>query len=341
LRGRPGGRGPRAPQVGQIRLGRFGDDAADEVVLSIRQVEPFPWLELHCHGGVEVVRLCLELLQRRGVTVCSWQELESLTGGNRLRTTALAALTETRTVRTAAILLDQVNGAFAHAVEAILTALDQDVAEAGRLLTELTKHSSLGRHLTRPWRVVIAGAPNVGKSSLINAIAGYQRSIVAPTPGTTRDVISVEIAADGWPIELVDTAGLRSEADPLEAQGIDLAREAVAGADLCLWVLDASAPPIWPDVNSDRLRLVVNKIDREPAWDSEHLANSVRISAQTGAGIGELLQDLAQRLVPQKPSPGAALPFTAEMCEAMGTVEKQLGAGQTAEARRLLRQLLS
>jgi tRNA modification GTPase len=329
-------------QVGRFWLGRFGEDVADEVVLSVHQIEPAPWLELHCHGGVEVVRMCLDALRRRGVEVCSWQELESLTGGNRLHASGLNALTEARTVRTAAILLDQVHGSLARALQSILSAIDaNDVSNATRQLADLLRYADLGRHLTRPWRVVVAGAPNVGKSSLVNALAGYQRSIVAPTPGTTRDVVSVEIAADGWPIELIDTAGLRSDAGTLEAQGIDLARDALAAADLCLWVLDASARPVWPDVGSDQLRLVVNKTDLKPAWDLEQTANSSRVSAQTGAGITDLLQVLAQQLVPRTPPPGAAVPFTTELCDVVATAHRLLDAGRTDQVRQLVRDALA
>src|SRR5439155_711085 len=114
-----------------------------------------------------------------------------------------------------------------------------------RILKELKSRTRLGRHLTNPWRVVVAGAPNVGKSSLVNALAGYARCVVSPTPGTTRDVVSTLIAVDGWPIELLDTAGLRLPGENLEQQGIALARAAVESADLCLWVIDASASPIW------------------------------------------------------------------------------------------------
>src|SRR5207302_2223379 len=115
-------------------------------------------------------------------------------------------------------------------------ALDRgNVDEATQLLGSLVRFAALGRHLTQPWRVAVMGAPNVGKSSLVNALAGYQRSIVAPTPGTTRDVVTTLIAVDGWPIELADTAGLHTQAGDLEGQGIARARAAAGEADLCLW----------------------------------------------------------------------------------------------------------
>ena len=83
--------------------------------------------------------------------------------------------------------------------------------------------------------MVVAGAPNVGKSSLVNALAGFQRSVVSEIAGTTRDVVSVQLAFDGWPVELTDTAGLR-EAEGLEAEGVARANRALAEADLVLWV---------------------------------------------------------------------------------------------------------
>jgi tRNA modification GTPase len=316
-------------------LGYFGDDAADEVVLAVKRVEPVPWLELHCHGGVEVVRMCLDALAHRGVEICSWQRLYQLTEDNPLRTQALAVLTEARTVRTAAILLDQVNGAFENALTDILTALDRgDTADARRRLHELSRHDTVGRHLTQPWRVVVAGAPNVGKSSLVNALAGYQRSVIAPTPGTTRDVVSVALAVDGWPIELIDTAGLRDDAESLEEQGIHLARAALASADLCLWLLDGSTEAVWPEQRSPGMRFVVNKGDLPAAWD--HSRADLAVSAQTGAGITELVQALGDWLVPEAPPAGAAVPFTPEIAERITAAAKCLEADGIEKARRLL-----
>jgi tRNA modification GTPase len=183
--------------------------------------------------------------------------------------------------------------------------------------------------------VAVAGAPNVGKSSLVNALAGYQRSVVAATPGTTRDVVTTLIAVDGWPVELADTAGLRDQADSLEGQGIRKARETASAADLCLWVLDAAAEPIWLDPKATA-RLVVNKVDLAPAWDLDRAGDAVRVSARTGAGLAGLCAALARWLVPQSPAAGAAVPFTASIADRVQEAHHLLCAGRTAAARRLL-----
>ena len=102
------------------------------------------------------------------------------------------------------------------------------------------------------------GAPNVGKSSLINALAGYERAIVSPTPGTTRDVVTVTTAIDGWPVQLSDTAGFRETQDELESAGIELATTTLSRAELAIFVHDAAKlrdESSMPKPNSSRQSL--------------------------------------------------------------------------------------
>src|SRR5690606_26525433 len=119
-------------------------------------------------------------------------------------------------------------------------------------------------------QVVLFGRPNVGKSSLMNRLAGFERAIVLDVPGTTRDLVTTEIALDGWPIRLTDTAGLRDRADELELSGIERARSRIASADLRILVLDRAAPP--QDEELELLRtstaplVVANKVDQRDAW---------------------------------------------------------------------------
>jgi tRNA modification GTPase len=214
----------------------------------------------------------------------------------------------------------------ARALEAIRAAQDRsNLAEASQLLDHLRRHAAVGRHLTTPWRVAVLGAPNVGKSSLVNALAGYQRSIVAPTPGTTRDLVTTLIAVDGWPVELIDTAGLREIAAGLEDQGIERARTVAQSADLCLWVLDAAMRPAWPEAGLDKTQLVINKIDLPAAWDLDQVRGAVRVSARTSAGVDELCRALAGWLVPEPPAPGAAVPFTPELIQQVEIMAASLG----------------
>src|SRR5439155_7912555 len=126
------------------------------------------------------------------------------------------------------ILLDQFAGSLEGSLRKVLDCLEgKDIQQACRLLQGLHAQARIGRHLTQPFRVAVAGAPNVGKSSLVNALAGYSRTIISPTPGTTRDLLTVPIALDGWPVELIDTAGLRAAVEPLEQQGIERADRAL------------------------------------------------------------------------------------------------------------------
>jgi tRNA modification GTPase len=279
---------PEQPEAGQCGLGRVGDDVRDDAVLAVRAVEPLS-LELHVHGGREVVRWLLELLRERGVERVNWQRQIAL-----LEAITADVLSRTTTIRTADVALDQHAGALRKAIE------------AGE---DLTRWSRFGAHLADPWRVVIAGAPNAGKSSLLNALAGYQRSIVAPTPGTTRDVVTLTLALDGWPVEFADTAGLREAGESLEEQGIEQAREVIQKADLCVWLLDSTGEPVFPPEGPTNVLLVVNKIDRPSAWDPSRAAEAVRVSATTGEGLHVLCEAISRRLVPEAPPAGAGVPL--------------------------------
>jgi tRNA modification GTPase len=311
---RPTGAQSLPPQpVGEhFWYGHFGAPPGDAVIVAGHE----SMVEIHCHGGPQAVRWISDELTRHGGSAAS---AEALFGTPNLRMLATAELGRATTLRTAAILLDQMNGAFRAAIAAIVDAL-----AAGEIprdqFDSLARHASLGRHLTRSWRVAIAGAPNVGKSSLINALTGYTRSVVTATPGTTRDVVSTPAAIDGWPVELIDTAGQHAAADELEEQGIARGRAAIAAADLCLWVLDGSAPPAWPDPAPAVCIFVINKSDLPAGFDWD-IANAVVVSARTGAGIAALCDRISNALVPEPPLPGAAVPFTPELSDMIAAAD--------------------
>ena len=168
--------------------------------------------------------------------------------------------------------------------------------------------------------MVLAGRVNVGKSSLINALAGYGRSIVHPTPGTTRDAVTVTTAIDGWPVELCDTAGLRSGGDAVERAGIELrpraARPGRSGDPRLRPQRGVVGGGPGPAATSGPAALLVhNKCDLPPAPGDRPAG--LRTSALRGDGIEDLLAAIARRLVPDPPPPGAAVPFTAEQIEAV------------------------
>jgi tRNA modification GTPase len=329
---------PEQPPAGKFWFGQLGEDARDEVVLAVQRAGPEPWLELHCHGGIEVVRLLVALYVRRGAWVCSWRVLDSYTGG--LPAWQVAAqewLVQAPTTRTAAILLDQYHGAFHQAVTEILAHLEASrVEEAKAGLAALLRYDGLGRHLLRPWKVVLAGAPNVGKSSLVNALAGFTRSVVSPIAGTTRDVLTVALALDGWPVELTDTAGFHAAPGALEREGMARARAALDQADVRLWLLDGSAPPVLPDDPSAGWQLVISKVDLAPAWDWARFPTALRVSAETRAGLAELCQVLTISLVPHVPAPGEAVPFAPDVCDRISRALVAVQVDRLAEAREAL-----
>jgi tRNA modification GTPase len=328
---------PDQADPGSLWLGKFGQELGDEVILTLKQMNPMPWIEIHCHGGTEVLRYLLELFENEGLQSCTWQEWTRRNTADPGQAVAAVELAHAPTTRTASILLDQYHGAFAASLVNL-----QSSANAGdwhavqKLLEPLLQYAPLGRHLTKPWRVVIAGAPNVGKSSLANKLAGFVRNIVSPIPGTTRDVVTTQLAFDGWPVELADTAGIRAAVESVEGQGVEKAREVAAGADLCLWVLDGSATRIYPDFDSPNPRLIINKVDLPAGWDWDQEAKAIRVSAQTGEGIVALGTKIAQWLVPDPPPPGVAVPFTSAICDWLLELRQLLDKEQMNDARNLL-----
>jgi tRNA modification GTPase len=282
-----------APSTG-LRFGRFGDTELDEVMLVIRGSD---WFEIHCHGGRRVVEWLFGLVTSAGATEVAWTELEMPEFAD---PRAAALLPFARTVRTASILLDQAHGAY-------LRAAPDDEA--------LRQNAAVGRHLVEPWTVAIGGPPNAGKSTLLNALAGFARAVVSPIPGTTRDAVSVSLAFDGWPVDLIDTAGLRETPDALELQGVERARQTVAASDLCLWIMDATEPlPHSVElIGGHRVLPVINKCDLVKVSD-DALPDAVRISAATGQGLAELATRIVQALVPSPPKSGEPAPYTPELC---------------------------
>ncbi len=172
--------------------------------------------------------------------------------------------------------------------EALLRKLDLARTEMDALLATADR----GKVLREGVRTVIYGAPNVGKSSLLNLLLGQERAIVSARPGTTRDVIEEVINLRGIPLRLIDTAGVRESDDEVERAGIERTRRQVERADLILHVVDASIASVTPENGA---LLVLNKIDlgEHPSW---HPAAGVRISCLNSEGIEALADAIVSRV---------------------------------------------
>ncbi len=177
--------------------------------------------------------------------------------------------------------------------------------------------SRFGRHLTQPFEVVFFGQPNVGKSSLINACLGFNRSIVHEQPGTTRDVVTQTTAIDGWLVNLSDTAGIRDASDTIEATGIAYAQQQMVNADCLVSVVDATQsqldglPSSFDELTVDLC--VHNKSDLVPT--KEISGDAILTSTRTGQGIPDLLSAIGKQLVPVEPPPELPIPVTPSMVE--------------------------
>jgi tRNA modification GTPase len=197
----------------------------------------------------------------------------------------------------------------------------------------------------------------------MNALAGYQRAIVSAIPGTTRDVVTISTAIDGWPVQLSDTAGIRETQDELERAGIGLATSTLSRADLGILVHDverlndgrpADNTMLDPSVLAPQAQVihVLNKVDVVPAADRPQLVQQVvdshathneplLLSALTGEGIPALISAIGHALVPRQLAAGSAVPFTTDQFAALGTVKSAIERRNTAAATAALHAMLT
>lgn len=344
---------------GDVRYGTWhgcstqSDSAVREsvvvVAVSDRHGSLWTW-EIHCHGGEVAAKRILEDLARGGATVVNQQQWLAMACPDMLEREAIDVLSRTATARTAAIVLDQVRGAmrdFALDSVAAIANRPQMAIESIKLkAATILRLAEFGRHLSDPWKVVLAGPPNVGKSSLINALVGYRRSITMDQPGTTRDVLLADAVIQGWPILLSDTAGIRLRpTGEIERQGIDLALKSLQEADMVLWVSDASDPKREAAAATVDLPVrslnVLNKIDIaqtiDGAIDVAMGPEAICVSATQGIGIDALRAAMIKKLVPSLPEPGSPVALTQRQVDALSHV---VSARDDATLRQSLDRLL-
>lgn len=307
-------------------------------------------VEFQCHGSRAVIGAVLaELRAMEGLREARPGEFTRRAFGNgRIDLTEAEGLAdlleaETETQRKAALALAEggLRTEIARWQETLLDlsavaerAIDYDDDDhgldpaLGRDCAELA--SELQQWLSRPRveplkdgvKVVFAGPPNVGKSSLVNAVAGGERAIVTDIPGTTRDYIEVPLSIAGVPTLLTDTAGLRDTDDHVEAIGVRRASALVELADVLLWLGEPSAAPVHP-----RLVLVHPKADLPGRAVAP--AGAISVSARTGEGLKDLLQEVGKLTATLLPAEGT-VPLNRrqveEMEEAEGALSRAAGA---------------
>ena len=316
--------------------------------------------ELQCHGSPVVLNLVLEALYQAGARPAQPGEFTQRAFLNgRLDLTQAEAVIDlieadsARAVRNAA---GQLAGALSRRIGGVYDALtdlmahfravldypDEDLdpfraegmaavlAEQGAALAALLQTAARGRRLRDGVVCALVGRPNAGNSSLLNALAGYERAIVTDRPGTTRDTVEAAVSLAELPFRLIDTAGLRASDDPAERLGVARSRAAMDEADVVLLVCDGTASPgdeeraLLAELG-ERAVVVRSKADRPAVWDALPGSETVAVSARTGAGLAELEAVLGRR--------GAAL-LPAVRAGAQGLV--LTNARQTGAVRRAL-----
>jgi tRNA modification GTPase len=319
-----------------------GATVLDEVLVTLmRKPNSFTGedvLEISCHGNPLILQTVLEQLITLGCRPArpgEFSERAFLNGRMDLsQAEALAAMISARSSKALQVGLAQLKGSLGReinriralvmdALAGIEAAIDfsedlsghetpacpPQICEAVTGINRLLSTYGQGRLFTDGIQMVITGKPNVGKSSLLNILAGRKKAIVTNIPGTTRDLITETIQLDGFSVHLTDTAGIRTPMDTIEKEGIDLVRERLEQADVVVILLDGSMPLTDEDrlilkeneKHAGRMMIAVNKSDLPPAWETEQLAETVgplsgtplfRISAKFGDGLDALKKAL-------------------------------------------------
>jgi tRNA modification GTPase len=316
-------------------------------------------LELHCHGSPVVVealiRRALELGARRAGPGEFTQRAYLNAKLDLAQAEAVADLIDAASDGAARAALRSLQGEFSRRVVSLSDQLGElrthveagidfadeqiDALSEGALgqrlnaaIDELHRLQAAGRQgrlLTQGLTVVIAGRPNAGKSTLLNRLAGHDAAIVTATPGTTRDVLRERINLDGLTLTVLDTAGLRTATDDIEAEGIRRARAAMAGADRILFVVDALADPDAAGYRQERaslpegvpVTLLFNKVDLVPG-EGKKTADTLALSALTGEGFDALVAHLKHSAGLQAGTD--ALSARARHLEALSRVDRHL-----------------
>ncbi len=328
---------PTPRTVGFTRFLDCNSEMMDEgIVLYFRAPASFTGedvVELQGHGGPVVLNRILETSVFHGARIAcpgEFSERAFLNGKlDLLQVEAVADLIESTTERAAKLATRTLAGEFSTRIENLLDQLiglrtfieaavdfpeeeidfqqSEKVAEGldgvCKAISAVLKSAAQGRLLRDGITIVIAGRPNAGKSSLLNALAGYESAIVTPMPGTTRDLLKERIQVDGLPLHIIDTAGLREITDLAEKEGIKRAKKEIEQADRILWIYDTENPDEDATAaqayvsDSNTITWINNKIDLKnqragiAVKDGAHV---ISLSAKTGEGVDLLKEHLKE-----------------------------------------------
>ena len=324
-----------------------GETILDEVLISFmagpRSFTGEDVVEINCHGNPNIIHAILALLQTAGCRPARPGEFsERAFLNNRFdlsQAEALAAMISAKSAKAFALGLAQLKGSLGREIEDLRSLIVEALSglEAAIDFSEDTAEDSLpetppqidqalermqkllasyrsARAYTEGIHVIITGKPNVGKSSLLNALTGRKKAIVTDIPGTTRDLITDTIDINGIPVHLMDTAGIREPQNLIEQEGISLVWENLAQADVIVVMLDVSKPLTDEDkmiINANQsanTMVAINKIDLPHAWDRaviEQLfpagTRILEISAKSGTGLPALKQAVMDLSVGTEP----------------------------------------
>lgn len=313
---KPASRKPFQLKQGEVVYGIWRPTSEDIVVCGIDSES----VEIHCHGGVAASTAIVESLEGfRAISPYSYAETKM----HPWAVSCQKALSESSTEKTALHLAEQCH-VLPLKIDSIIRQIESgETAEALEQVQSLLDWSSFGMGLTQPRSVVLCGKPNVGKSSLINELVGFQRAIVHDQPGTTRDVLIHSTAFDGWPVTLKDTAGLRVTDEVIEKEGIKRAIAEIESADVVIQVMDVTtdlSTESWDfDVEPDII--LRNKCDLLEELPDDNLLN---VSAVTKAGIPELVEQIGKVLVESVPNLEQPIPVNEEQVERLTDCKRLL-----------------
>jgi len=331
-------------------------------------------VEIHGHGGRVPLQAILRLALRhgaRGALPGEFTRRAFVNGRLDLaQAEAVLDIVQAKTEAALAFAMRQLKGGLSERIQEIRTAAisllatleasidfpeeDLGLPDAGEIekglyriegaIQDLLRTAREGRLLRQGAKVVLTGRPNVGKSSLLNALLQEERAIISPIPGTTRDTVEEELEIQGFPVRLIDTAGFRAEGgDPLEREGLRRTRLALGKADLTLVILDGHAGitpedlAVWNETEGAR-RLLVNKIDLPQALAPEAYRERLGFeplftSAKTGEGIEAVKREIG-RAVGGEVQEEAILLVGARHREALERAQGHLEAARHALGRR-------